>query len=143
MPSSVSEIVERCRANGQPQLAERLLGMAGEHQVRLAAEIAEIDLPLVAKLVDQFVGVGDQREEMGAIAPTNAVPLPSSPDEVMRNREARECGEEHLRAGKVGLVLLAGGQGSRLGFDGPKGNYPFAPCRGEHSSISSGLVSML
>ena len=36
-------------------------------------------------------------------------------------------GEEQLRAGKVGVILVAGGQGSRLGFDGPKGAYGVAP----------------
>ena len=32
-------------------------------------------------------------------------------------------GEKLIREGKVGVVILAGGQGSRLGFAGPKGKY--------------------
>ncbi len=38
-------------------------------------------------------------------------------------------GEDYLRAGKVGIFLVAGGQGSRLGFKGPKGCYPITPVR--------------
>ncbi len=36
-------------------------------------------------------------------------------------------GQEALAAGAVGAVLVAGGQGTRLGFDGPKGTFPIGP----------------
>lgn len=40
-----------------------------------------------------------------------------------RREEFFAIGKEAIRKGKVGAVLLAGGQGTRLGFDGPKGAY--------------------
>jgi len=36
-------------------------------------------------------------------------------------------GSEALSNGRVALFLVAGGQGSRLGFDGPKGCFPVSP----------------
>lgn len=41
--------------------------------------------------------------------------------------EATAAGEKELRAGKVAALLVAGGQGSRLGYDGPKGCFPIGP----------------
>lgn len=40
---------------------------------------------------------------------------------------ARALGIAALREGRVGVILVAGGQGSRLGYDGPKGCYPIGP----------------
>jgi UDP-N-acetylglucosamine/UDP-N-acetylgalactosamine diphosphorylase len=42
----------------------------------------------------------------------------------------RSAGERALREGKVGVILVAGGQGTRLGYDGPKGTYRLAPLSG-------------
>jgi UDP-N-acetylglucosamine/UDP-N-acetylgalactosamine diphosphorylase len=41
--------------------------------------------------------------------------------------EARSRGTEALAAGRVGAILVAGGQGTRLGWPHPKGTYPIGP----------------
>ena len=43
---------------------------------------------------------------------------------------ARALGYEELAAGRVAAVTVAGGQGTRLGFSGPKGTYPIEPSTG-------------
>ena len=44
--------------------------------------------------------------------------------------EARSRGREALAAGHLGVILVAGGQGTRLGFDHPKGMFPIGPVSG-------------
>ena len=44
--------------------------------------------------------------------------------------EAIAAGEKELRAGRVAALLVAGGQGSRLGYDGPKGCFSIGPVTG-------------
>jgi UDP-N-acetylglucosamine/UDP-N-acetylgalactosamine diphosphorylase len=41
--------------------------------------------------------------------------------------EARQRGRQALDAGQLGVILVAGGQGTRLGFDHPKGMFPIGP----------------
>lgn len=55
------------------------------------------------------------------IAPLPHV-LPDTPDP-----EAHAIGERALMAGEVAALVVAGGLGSRLGFEHPKGLYPIGP----------------
>jgi UDP-N-acetylglucosamine/UDP-N-acetylgalactosamine diphosphorylase len=55
------------------------------------------------------------------------VRLPASPEERAREDKARKIGQAALAAGKAAALLVAGGQGTRLGFDSPKGMFPIGP----------------
>ncbi len=54
-------------------------------------------------------------------------PLAIVPADAPDNAAMRAAGEETLRRGEVAALVVAGGQGSRLGFDHPKGMYPIGP----------------
>lgn len=119
---------ERLAEAGQDHLADALERLDGEGRARLAAQIEQIDLPGVGHL---FRDLTEHTSDTFAdLQPPDVVPLPR--DEAGRDREqtAREAGEDLLRADRVAAVLVAGGQGTRLGFDGPKGAFPFAPITG-------------
>ena len=90
-------------------------------RAHLAQQIAAVDFELVARLF---------RETESAIDWGRLAERADSPPAIRRDRpaeqarRAREAGEKALRAGDVGVVLVAGGQGTRLGFPHPKGMFP-------------------
>ena len=43
--------------------------------------------------------------------------------------QAIDLGKKLIRQGKVAAFVVAGGQGTRLGFDEPKGNFPISPVK--------------
>ncbi|MEQ8785707.1 MAG: UDPGP type 1 family protein [Pirellulaceae bacterium] len=95
-------------------------------RTRLAAQIEDLDLPLVRRLFSGGDTGPDWSELAARAAPPRAVRLDGSGSPHSRD-DARRRGEQALRAGQVGMVLVAGGQGSRLGFEHPKGMFPIGP----------------
>src|SRR5262249_17203956 len=59
--------------------------------------------------------------------PSRIKPLPIAPADAPDNAAMRAVGEEALRRGEVAALVVAGGQGSRLGFDHPKGMFAVGP----------------
>jgi UDP-N-acetylglucosamine/UDP-N-acetylgalactosamine diphosphorylase len=56
-------------------------------------------------------------------------PFPTSPQLLKKYDKAIETGKKLISAGKVAAFVVAGGQGTRLGFDGAKGNFPISPIK--------------
>lgn len=72
---------------------------------------------------------------VGAGAPATApgcdlVDADTPPCEPLGGAEAEALGRAGLAEGLFGAILVAGGQGSRLGCDGPKGAVPVGPLSG-------------
>ena len=65
-----------------------------------------------------------------AQSPAQLVCAPQTPEEEAAWQAARDAGLEALRAGRVAALVVAGGQGTRLGFEHPKGMFPIGPVTG-------------
>ncbi len=109
---------------------EHLLGfwdtLDGAAQESLARQIEAIDFALVQRLFDERNQQGNVRELAARAEPPPAFRL-NAAGNPFSVEEARRRAEEALAAGELGAVLVAGGQGTRLGFDHPKGMFPIGP----------------
>ncbi len=104
---------------GQEHLLRFFDELNEEEKKSLIDQINEADFTLLDALKDKDQNKTSD-DKGGKIAPLGALEI----DEITKNKEKFEAkGLEALRQGKVAALLLGGGQGTRLGFDGPKGSY--------------------
>ena len=126
MSDNKEELRRRLEAVGQLQVLQFWDELQDLQRVQLSEQINSIDLELVAHLVagrDESPNWGDLAERA---QPPRAIRLGNSHNEFTA-AEALARGEAELREGKVGMILVAGGQGTRLGFPHPKGLLPLGP----------------
>ncbi|RMF40938.1 MAG: UDPGP type 1 family protein [Planctomycetota bacterium] len=95
----------------------------------LEAQIADIDFDLIRRLTTEQEATVDWAELASRAEPPPAIRL-DDPAPSPSRTAAVAAGEEALRGGQVGMILVAGGQGTRLGFDQPKGMFPIGPISG-------------
>ena len=113
---------------GQEHLLGHWAKLTAAERKALLAQIADMDFKAVARCAAVLKA---QRE---GTAPAAKMGVPTAPKVAQLKGTARAravaAGEKELRAGHVGVLLVAGGQGSRLGYDGPKGAYSIGPVTG-------------
>ena len=91
-------------------------------QAALVGQIEMLDFKAIARIQGLLKAGGESATTQGEVKPAPVISL--KPEQVAA---PRLLGEKALQAGEVGVILVAGGQGTRLGYDGPKGTYRLAP----------------
>ncbi|MDR0327572.1 MAG: UDPGP type 1 family protein [Planctomycetaceae bacterium] len=114
--------------------------LSESEQNALAAQIDSINFAQIAELYErrneptESLTLTDKvNDPPGYKFSTVTDPAPCKAIKPITTSEAVEAGTELLRHGKVACVLVAGGQGTRLGFPHPKGMYPIGPV--SHASL--------
>jgi UDP-N-acetylglucosamine/UDP-N-acetylgalactosamine diphosphorylase len=123
-------LIESFRRAGQGQVFAFYDSLPAEARARLVAEAAEIDLAEIGRLVRTLVSGGSSKgADLEGLAPAPYERLPGRGGDAAAWSRAKAAGESALRAGRVAAFTVAGGQGTRLGYDGPKGTFPVTPVR--------------
>ncbi len=109
------EAVKKVSECGQEHVLQYFEELSEAGKAALLAQIEQTDFSVLAKAAE-----GDKEQKRGVITPIPAMKLSEIEE---KKAEYTEEGLAMIRAGKVGAVLLAGGMGTRLGSDDPKGMY--------------------
>ncbi len=124
--STLQQKIEHLYAQNQGHIFRFWDSLNTNERQELLSQVSKIDIPILKELL--ALQDGSEKEISGffKLEPTEVMTL--------RNRKNRDSavlplGEEALRKGEVAAFLVAGGQGSRLGFDGPKGIFPVTPVK--------------
>ncbi|HYG76586.1 MAG TPA: UDPGP type 1 family protein [Planctomycetota bacterium] len=127
MSHDVGALKARAEKHGQGHLFQFFSSLSPSSQNKLLEQIDAIEFDVVDSLIAEFLKGGSHAEKDVKLEPPPVIPLPSSPLEKQAEQKAREAGEEAFRKGRVGCFLVAGGQGTRLGLNGPKGAFKVGP----------------
>ncbi|SIN82149.1 UDP-N-acetylglucosamine/UDP-N-acetylgalactosaminediphosphorylase [Singulisphaera sp. GP187] len=124
-------LVERLARHGQDSLLRWWDDLGPTEQADLVSEIERLDLDQIDTLIAQMV----RADQPPATPPDQVEPievfrLPKTDGERVARRHVAEIGANALAAGEVGVVIVAGGSGTRLGFEGPKGTYAIGSVSG-------------
>jgi UDP-N-acetylglucosamine/UDP-N-acetylgalactosamine diphosphorylase len=113
------EIRQQFRQHGQDQVFACWNQLDDEQRRELLKQLQAIDL-------DEIQTLYQRREERFVLPQAERIKpierMTAEPDS-----EYRRSGEAAWRQGQVAVLIVAGGQGSRLGFDHPKGMFPIGP----------------
>ncbi|QDU72679.1 UTP--glucose-1-phosphate uridylyltransferase [Mucisphaera calidilacus] len=125
-----TQALETLKSIGQEHVLASFDQLDAGQQAALLAEIASVDWQEVHRLIGTHVLDKPTFELPTDIEPAPWFPnVPTAGEQESYYHTATEVGRAMIAAGKVAAFTVAGGQGTRLGWDGPKGTFPATPIR--------------
>ena len=119
-------ICRRLTEQGHAYLLRFFEQLDADQQDRFVKQLEEIDWECIQSLIGKPEQGIDWAERSRKAEPAPAIELSTEHSRFTRS-EAVAAGEKMLADGKIAFALVAGGQGTRLGFDRPKGLFPIGP----------------
>ena len=101
-----------------------------EGYAALAKQVDALDWDELETALEECIFKKVKTGSPESYGPASYFPLsPETPEQESFYCQAYERGEELIRTGKTAAFMVAGGQGTRLGYDGPKGTLPVSPIK--------------
>ncbi len=126
------DLREKFAKAGQEGVFKYFDGLDDESKKSLLAQLEQVDLDELDRLLKELVFKTDKAEsgvDFSKLQPAPFAPLPADKAADPEWAEAKKIGEEAIKAGRLAAFVVAGGQGTRLGFNAPKGLYKVSPVK--------------
>lgn len=125
-------LIEKVIASGQEHVFRWWNALTENEQKKLLSQLKLIDFALIQDLIDKYVKENKHTSQKTAtLKPPGIIPIPQNDLQKTRAIEAKGIGEKAIKSGSVAVVTVAGGLGTRLGADRPKGTLPISPIMGK------------
>lgn len=125
----IAEWRRRLESVGQAHLLRFEPTLKPAERTALLGDLEQLDLERITPLIDSVVRRKSATLSLGKVRPPPIYPARPTAEMTAMYANARRRGEEAISAGRVAAFMVAGGQGTRLGFDGPKGAFRITPVR--------------
>ena len=129
MPTDIDATKSKLDAIGQSQVLRFWGDLDNAGRQKLAGQLSALNLDEIADLAESYVRNKPDAALPGDIQPPIVLPRTADAGRAQLYADALAVGKRLLDDGKVGAFLVAGGQGTRLGYDGPKGEFPVTPVK--------------
>lgn len=123
------ELLRILQQYGQGHLADHYHTLPSQQRHDFLRKILQFDIHLAFEIHKEFCLKKDTGHTTRTIEPPLVVTIPKNIEEQKRIEKARVTGESLIRQQKVVVLIVAGGQGSRLGYEGPKGTFRISPIK--------------
>jgi len=114
--------------HGQEHILNRLDKLSGKKRARLLEQLSELDFDRLADF-RELAQTPPTEVSFAGTTPAPVCRLPLTPKQRRAEEHVIQAGKEALTADRVAVCTVAGGQGTRLRYDHPKGMYPISPIR--------------
>jgi UDP-N-acetylglucosamine/UDP-N-acetylgalactosamine diphosphorylase len=128
-PAAPAPLQKQLQSIGQTNALRFFDSLPESGRQKLLGQLQSLDLKSIAELIETQVKQKAPVSIPQQIEPVKAYPHEPTAELRQLYHDAEARGRELLRQGKIGAFLVAGGQGTRLGYDGPKGEYPVTPIK--------------
>ncbi len=126
------DLIKDFKQAGQEHVFKFFDKLGKPEQAELLKQLEQVDLSELERLNNELVfngGTAEKNINFSELKPAPYQALPKDKDADPAWAEAKNIGEKAIRDGRLAVFVVAGGQGTRLGFNAPKGCYKVTPVK--------------